>query len=133
MFLVDLGISPFIKTFKDQTPAHAAVVNLQMKMFLYFVKDSSHGIHPVHDNVYVEQNWKKADRVNNKYECSTNSDWNIFAESRQNRDEIGNTILHFVYTFPKHEINLRNKYLKVCIDEQIGSLTIRNLSNYLPH
>jgi hypothetical protein len=54
MFLIELGISPFLKTFKDQTPVHGSVLNLQMRMFLYFVKDASHGMPPVHDNVYVE-------------------------------------------------------------------------------
>jgi hypothetical protein len=102
-------------------------------MFLYFVKDSSHGLRPVHDNVYIEQSFTKADRIKNKYEIASNSSWETFAESRQARDEIGNTILHFVYTLPRHEIKLRNEYLKVCIEEQIGSVTIRNLSNYLPH
>ena len=134
MYLIDLGISPFIKSFKDMTPAHAAVLNWEnINLFLYFVKNSRHGMPPAHDNVNIEQNWKKADRVNNKYECASESDWKIFARSRQNRDEMGNTIMHFLYSLPRHEVELRNEYLNVCIEEQIGSLSIRNFSNYLPH
>ena len=67
MYLIDLGISPFVQTFKDQTPVHGSVLNLQMRMFKYFVKDASHGMRPIHDNIFVAQQWTKADRVKNKY------------------------------------------------------------------
>ena len=75
MYLIDLGISPFIQTFKDQTPVHGSVLNLQMRMFLYFVKDCSHGMRPVHDNIFVDQPWTKADRVKNRYECKSEAHW----------------------------------------------------------
>lgn len=87
----------------------------------------------MHDNVYETQTWEPKDRDQNKYVIDSDLDWQIFSDSRKNYDQVRNNIIHFVFSMRNSEKEIRDRYLKVCIEEHIGSLTIRNLSNYLPH
>jgi ankyrin repeat protein len=82
IFLIDLGFSPFMKISSEQTPVHGAVLHLQERIFCYFVKNSSHGLPPVHKNVYKSSKCSLDDLNKNKYQCLNEKAWQTFAESR---------------------------------------------------
>lgn len=54
-----------------------------------------------------------------------------FLAQRKYPDECGNNAMHFVFNVA--DLDKRWEYLELLLNEDIGDINGRNLSNYLPH
>mmetsp|Transcript_30203 Transcript_30203/g.46188 ORF Transcript_30203/g.46188 Transcript_30203/m.46188 type:complete len:129 (+) Transcript_30203:1436-1822(+) len=112
-FLSDLGFSPFMDLYAKQTPVHAAIIAEKYEMLEYFIKNS--------------------DLKGNKSEkyFVDRDDMNAYKMNRDKEDENGNNPIHFVFNISNYE--MRFKFLKLCLEEHVGSPVRRNYSNLLPN
>ena len=69
-----------------------------------------------------------------KYDLSTryfsNSNMNYWWKSRECKDNQGNNALHYVFEID--EENIRMDFLRLCVEDEIGSVTKRNRQGLLP-
>mmetsp|Transcript_17362 Transcript_17362/g.26752 ORF Transcript_17362/g.26752 Transcript_17362/m.26752 type:complete len:83 (+) Transcript_17362:259-507(+) len=82
-------------------------------MLEYFIKDSAID-GSTNDKYFVDRDDVTAYKMN-----------------RDKEDENGNNPLHFVFNIGNYET--RFKFLKLCLQERVGSPLLRNFSNLLPN
>lgn len=89
LFILDLGISPFIKCYRNKTLIHACVVSNRAD----FMREL----------------------LSHHYECYDVKDWETFAKSCKSKDYRGDNVLHEVFQKP---VEARNKFLEIICDEK---------------
>ena len=141
LFLVGLGFSPFMNISKGQTPVHATCLipddnvkqqYISFELFKYFVVNSSIGLKQFHQSKYDASDKGKDDIEDNRYEFMSDKDIKKFEDSRQTVDSQGNSVLHYIFDIQLEKDDLRNQFLKIAIEEQLGDIRQRNVENYLP-
>ena len=115
LFMVDLHFSPFMSLYNSQDTVHACVIAENDSMLKYIVTNSN--LEP-----HKEEKWRYNVPMEHRKE---------FLEQRKYPDECGNNALHFVFNCEDEE--KRWEYLELLLKEEIGDLSARNISNFLPH
>lgn len=88
-FIIDLGVSPFIKCYKKKSIIQACIASDRLD----FMREL----------------------LTHEYEVLTEKDAEIFKRSAKGKDIDGNNIYHEIF---KKKAEIRNKYLEVILDEK---------------
>jgi hypothetical protein len=153
-FIREIGFSPFVCLYKGHCPVVGSIIGGRLNMFKSLVVNSNEGFKTVHAE-YVSDYTKEhgADIDKNIYAFINKSDMKLFEKSRQCEDKYGNNILHFIFFLPdmpefysKYQYllekdksplsdatKIRNLFLDIAIEEDLGDLRLINHDNYLPY
>lgn len=152
-FMGELGFSPFVCLYKGHCPVVGAILAGKYNMFKYLVKHSNKGFKVVHADKVSEIDGDDGDLEDNKYCFINKEDEDLFEKSRLGQDKYGNNIMHFIFFLPDmpefrfkykemleadknnydDRTKIRNIFLKLAIEEDLGDLTDINMDNYLPY
>lgn len=118
-----MGVSPFIKIFRNQSVIDACVLGEQYDLLEYLIKDTRKGI----NNKITDES--KKFRIKYKIENFLMTEY--YWKSREGKDENGNNTCHLAFEIMDRE--LRYKVLKLLIEENVGDINKHNVLGYLPH
>jgi len=116
-FLVELGISPFIKMFNGQNLPSACIIGQQYELLEYIAADTRKGK-------------QRRTRPKRKYQVQKYDHISYFYKSRESKDKQGNNACHFAFLIENPDI--RKKFLDLCLDEGLGDVQRVNVVGLLP-
>ena len=119
-FVAISGVSPFIKLYQRQNAVKACILGENYILLEEFIKDTNREVLTTMD---------QKDKRYSMKECKWN-DIDYFWKSRENKDEFGNNVMHAVFLI--EDVELRNKFITLLLNEQVGNVDKRNKLGFLP-
>ena len=124
-FLEEIGISPFLPLYKEESAIMASIhsENQNMAKFFLFQGDFVYEGKQVTDfKVKIKPDLDVRDVANwsqQVYKLKNEQDRDYFETSRKSKDECGNNSMHFAFNIQNEEV--RNKFVDLLLHTGVGN------------